>query len=353
MTERRELTFDDVLQFAGAHEAQKNLERLMPDLATQPEPPASGSLLDKPLDRRGAIAKLFGALAVTTQAVGACSPASLETDEEREAKLLAREEFFKGNYRLMSPEERIATIRRLERLAKLHSGVDVSIRTTEALPNVVYGYAFNISKCKGFRNCVQACVEENNLDRKRETQYIRIFEIENGASINDIDHGDATYGHEAPAEGHFYLGTQCFQCANPPCVPVCPVQATWAEPDGIVVVDYNWCVGCRYCMAACPYWARRFNWGQAEVPSEEINPNQHYLGNRERKKGTVEKCTFCIQRTREGRLPACAESCPTGARVFGNVLDPNSEIRWVLENKNVYRLKEELGTEPRFWYFTD
>lgn len=369
MTERRELTFDDVLQFAGVHEAQNNLARMMPDPATIPEtssgqectsgscgcerPEAANTLLDKPMDRRGAIGKLFGALAVTTQAVSACSPATLETDEEREAKVLAREEFFKGNYRLMSPDERADTIRRLERLAKLHSGRDVNIRTTEALPDVVYGYAFNISKCKGFRNCVQACVEENNLDRKRDTQYIRIFEIENGASINDLDHGDATYGHEAPAEGHFYLGTQCFQCANPPCVPVCPVQATWVEPDGIVVVDYNWCVGCRYCLAACPYWARRFNWGQSEVPDEEINPNQHYLGNRERKKGTVEKCTFCIQRTREGRLPACAESCPTGARVFGNVLDPNSEIRWVLENKEVYRLKEELGTEPRFWYFTD
>ena len=129
--------------------------------------------------------------------------------------------------------------------------------------------------------------------------------------------------------------------------------ATWQEPDGIVVIDYNWCVGCRACMAACPYWARRFNWSAPEVPPEEVNPNQHYLGNRDRKKGCVEKCTFCIHRTREGRLPACAEACPTGARVFGNLLDPDSEIRWVLAHKNVFRLKEELGTEPRFWYFSD
>src|SRR5690606_11821403 len=146
---------------------------------------------------------------------------------------------------------------------------------------------------------------------------------------------------------------QCFQCANPPCVQVCPVSATWQEPDGIVVVDYDWCIGCRYCIAACPYWARRFNWSEPHVPAEELNPNQHYLGNRARKKGVVEKCTFCIQRTREGRLPACAEACPTGARVFGNLLDPNSEIRWVLENKRVFRLKEDLNTEPRFWYFMD
>jgi Fe-S-cluster-containing dehydrogenase component len=79
----------------------------------------------------------------------------------------------------------------------------------------------------------------------------------------------------------------------------------------------------------------------------------HYLGNRPRPRGVVEKCTFCIQRSRKGRQPACVEACPTGARVFGNLLDPNSDVRYVLENKTVFRLKEELGTEPKFWYFTD
>ena len=91
--------------------------------------------------------------------------------------------------------------------------------------------------------------------------------------------------------------------------------------------------------ACCP-------WNLSTVPTFK-------LGNRARKAGVVEKCTFCIHRTRQGRLPACAEACPTGARVFGNLLDPNSEIRWVLANKRVFRLKEDLKTEPRFWYFTD
>jgi len=125
------------------------------------------------------------------------------------------------------------------------------------------------------------------------------------------------------------------------------------EPDGIVVVDYDWCIGCRYCMTACPYWARHFNWSEPEIPAEEINLDTHYLGNRPRPKGVVEKCHFCVQRTREGRQPACMEACPTGARVFGNLLDPDSEIRYVLENKTVFRLKEDLGTEPKFWYYTD
>ncbi len=324
----------------------------MSDSAAEPPEGAEGrSLLQKPVDRRGALGMLVGGAILGSQALGACAPLSAESDEEREIKLLAWREYIKGDYRFMTEDERAATIARLERLAQLQRGLDVTIQSTGAQPGVQFGYAFNISKCKGFRRCVEACINENNLDRQAATQYIRIFEMENG--VVDLDEADATFQHEVPAEGHFYLGTQCFQCAEPPCVKVCPVGATWQEPDGITVIDYDWCIGCRYCMAACPYWARRFNWSQPEVPREEVNPNQHYLGNRARKKGVVEKCTFCIHRSRQGRLPACVEACPTGARVFGNLLDPDSEIRWVLANKRIFRLKEDLKTEPRFWYFTD
>jgi Fe-S-cluster-containing dehydrogenase component len=321
------------------------------DDAKAPAAPEGSGLMEKRVDRRGALGILAGGLAAGVQAASACTPLSAETDEEREVKLLAWQEYIKGNYRFMTDEERAETIARLERLAQLQRGVDITIQSTGAQPGVQFGYAFNISKCKGYRRCVEACINENNLDRHADTQYIRIFEIEDG--VVDLERGDATFQHEVPAEGHFYLGTQCFQCADPPCVKVCPVGATWQEPDGITVVDYDWCIGCRYCMAACPYWARRFNWAEPEVPAEVVNPNQHYLGNRARMKGRVEKCTFCIHRTRQGRLPSCAEACPTGARVFGNLLDPDSEIRWVLANKRVFRLKEELNTEPRFWYFSD
>jgi Fe-S-cluster-containing dehydrogenase component len=310
-----------------------------------------GSVLQKRIDRRRALGILLGGAAVGTQAVSACAPMNPLSGAQREQRLLQWQEYIKRHYRYMTDEERADTIARLERLARLQRGVDVQIQRTEAQPGVMFGYAFNISRCKGFRNCVEACINENNLDRRAATQYIRIFEMADGEV--DFDHADATFSHDVPAEGHFYLGTQCFQCADPPCVKVCPVGATWQEPDGITVIDYDWCIGCRYCMAACPYWARRFNWADPEVPASEVNTNQHYLGNRARKRGVVEKCTFCIHRTRQGRLPACAEACPTGARVFGNLLDPNSEIRWVLEHKRVFRLKEDLKTEPRFWYFTD
>lgn len=261
------------------------------------------------------------------------------------------QEFFKKNYRLMTQEEKDETVRRLERLAKLRDDVDLQMGSYPPLDGVLYGYAFNITRCEGFMECVTACVKENNLDRKTNTQYIRIFEMEPGQL--DPSTGDGQYYHEVPVDNKFYMGTQCFHCEKAPCTKACPTKATWTEPDGIVVVDYDWCIGCRYCQAACPYYGRRFNWGKPEIPKEEITTRQHYLGNRVRPKGKMEKCTFCIQRTRKGRLPACVEACPTGARVFGNLLDPDSEIRYVLKHKKVFRMKEELGTQPKFWYFID
>jgi molybdopterin-containing oxidoreductase family iron-sulfur binding subunit len=156
-----------------------------------------------------------------------------------------------------------------------------------------------------------------------------------------------------PESEYFYMPVACQQCRQPPCVRACPVKATWQEPDGIVVIDYNWCIGCRCCMAACPYGARHFNWGTPNVPEDQLNPHTHYLGNRPRPRGVVEKCTFCIQRVRpkKGRYPACVEACPVGARKFGNLLDEKSEIRFLLREKRVFIFKEELATEPRFYYF--
>jgi Fe-S-cluster-containing dehydrogenase component len=260
-------------------------------------------------------------------------------------------EYFKKHYRLMTQEEKDETVWRLERLAKIKNGVDVQMSAKAPIEGVLFGYAFNVTRCEGYMECVAACVKENNLDRKSHTQYIRIFEMEHGQMSPEV--GNAKYFHEVPAADHFYMGVQCYHCQNAPCVKACPTKATWREPDGIVVVDYDWCIGCRYCIAACPYYGRRFNWNEPVVPKEEMTKKQHYLGNRLRHRGQMEKCTFCVQRSRAGRLPACVEACPTGARVFGNLLDPDSEIRFVLKNKKVFRWKEDLGTDPKFWYFID
>ena len=307
-------------------------------------------VMNKQLSRRNAFKKMTtGLLVGAGLAQTACSVTA--GDKDREKSQLNWDEYFKKNYRVMTQDEKQHTVTRLERLYELRTGNTINVGTEKAVEGALFGYAFNISKCRGYMDCVNACIEENNQDRSTQMQYIRIHEHKKG-QIN-FEHADDNFYHEVPAEGHFYMGTQCFHCENPPCVEVCPVKATWKEEDGIVVVDYDWCIGCRYCMAACPYDGRRFNWKTPDVPEKEVNKTQHYLGNRLRKKGVMEKCTFCIQRSRNGKNPACVEACPTGARIFGNLLDPKSDIRKVLATKKVFRLKEDLGTEPKFWYFMD
>jgi len=221
-----------------------------------------------------------------------------------------------------------------------------------AAPGVLWGYGLDLSRCIGCRRCVYGCVKENNQSRiNPQLHWIRVIRLKKGSLIN-LENAEHYYNPETvPEPGFMYMPVQCQQCENPPCVKVCPVKATWKEPDGLVVVDYNWCIGCRYCIAACPYKGRVFNWAEPTLPPAEVNTETHYLGNRPRLKNVVEKCTFCVQRVRQGRYPACVEACPTGTRKFGNLLDPNSEIRYLIENKRVFRMKEDLNTEPKFYYF--
>ena len=249
------------------------------------------------------------------------------------------------------PDRLKEAIQRMEKDYAVRFGKAVTVSDAQAIPGVEFAYALDISRCIGCRRCVYACVAENNQSRDPQVQWIRVLSMPKEGGVNLTD-SDPYYDPETvPEEGRFYVPVQCQQCRNPPCVKVCPTGATWKEPDGIVVIDYDWCIGCRYCMAACPYGARHFNWGEPSIPEDELNTATHYLGNRPRPKGVVEKCTFCIQRSREGRYPACVEVCPVGARKFGNLLDPASEIRYILENKRILVLKEELNTMPKFFYF--
>ncbi len=264
---------------------------------------------------------------------------------------LTFDEFIQRHYKELTNDELTAVLARLKTEVKEDYGADVEIKDHRPLKGVKFGYAINLSLCNGNGKCVEACHKENNHDRATNQSYIRVLEMPKGTM--DMEKGNTTYNHAVPLKDKYYMPVQCLQCDNPPCVDVCPVQATWKEADGIVVVDYNWCIGCRYCEAACPYHARRFNWTTPEIPADEMNPIQSYLANRPRPKGTVEKCHFCLHKTREGKAPACMEACPTGARVFGNMLDPDSSVRWILENKRVFVLKEELGTQPSLFYFFD
>jgi Fe-S-cluster-containing dehydrogenase component len=253
--------------------------------------------------------------------------------------------------REMSPARVKEAIRSLERRYAERYGTPITVSNAPALPGVEFAYALDISRCIGCRRCVYACVDENNQSRDPQVHWIRVLSMEKGKGV-DFSAADPYYQPaEVPQEGRFYVPVACQHCRNAPCTKVCPTGATWTEPDGIVVIDYDWCIGCRYCMAACPYGARHFNWGEPSIPKGALNTHTHYLGNRPRPKGVVEKCTFCIQRTRAGRYPACVEVCPVGARKFGNLLDPDSEIRYIIEHKRVLVLKDELNTLPRFFYF--
>ena len=305
-----------------------------------------------------------------------------------EAEASPFKEWFQTHYELMSEEQRKECIARLETRYSEEFEKKTAVSKAPALKGVLFGYALNIQKCIGCRTCVHACVRENNQSRyDPEIQWIKVLKMEKGGesfsedkldkgypehermgdyglqvggnaySVSGVTTEDSQryYDPEKVPEDYdsFYFPIQCMQCEKPPCVKTCPVRATFREPNGVVVIDYNWCIGCRMCQLACPYGARRFNWGQPHLPKEEMNPKTHYYGNRPRMRGVMEKCIFCLQRTREGRMPACLEACPVGARKFGNLLDPNSEIRQVLATKKVFRFKEEFHTYPKFFYFMD
>jgi molybdopterin-containing oxidoreductase family iron-sulfur binding subunit len=283
--------------------------------------------------------------------------AALEPLRHLDTEDLTLEKFLQKHYQELTPAEMDAVLARIRKEVERRYRIRPEIRDIKPMDGVEFAYALHLGQCIGCRRCVHACVQENNQSRDPEIQYIRVLEMPRGSI--DIERGNHHYDRPAvPDEHHYYMPVQCHQCANPPCVKVCPVEATWQEPDGITVIDYDWCIGCRYCEAACPYWARRFNFTEPKYATGAdgeaiLNPNMSYLSNRPRKQGVMEKCHFCLHRTREGRMPACLEVCPVGARKFGNILDPASEVSQILKTKHVFVLKQEVGTLPRFFYYFD
>jgi len=261
--------------------------------------------------------------------------------------------FLQKHYKEMSKEEMDEVRKKLEAEYSQKYNKKFSVGNEEPIPEVLFAYGLDLSRCIGCRRCVYACVKENNQSRDPQIHWISVLRFKKGSNwVNDMSSSTKYYEPETvPEDGYFYMPVGCQQCQKPACTKACPTGATWKEKDGIVVVDYDWCIGCRMCMAACPYGARKMNWGEPTIPAEEVNPKTHYLGNRPRHKGCVEKCTFCIQRTRNGKYPACEEVCPVGARKFGNLLDPDSEINYLINHKRVFRLKDDLNTIPKFYYF--
>jgi molybdopterin-containing oxidoreductase family iron-sulfur binding subunit len=205
--------------------------------------------------------------------------------------------------------------------------------------------AIDLRKCTGCNACVNACRSENALPPG--VVYRIVVEEESG-----------TY----PNVGERYVPRPCMQCDNPPCVPVCPVSATYKRPDGVVAIDYDKCIGCRYCITACPYGARTFDFGEFYTkatpqvqPYETERPSFDY-GKKWRRNGTkspignARKCHFCLHRVEVGVLPACVTTCIGRATFFGDANDPESLIAELIAKPNAHRLKEELGTNPKVYY---
>jgi len=203
----------------------------------------------------------------------------------------------------------------------------------------------DLRKCiseKGCTKCIEACDKTHNIpdfgETKDEIKWIWKDKYEDVFLDKENFYQTNQYKNQM-------VPVFCNNCDNPPCVEVCPTQATFKRDDGIVMMDWHRCIGCRYCMAACPYGSRSFNWRDPRPFIKDINPDFPT-----RMKGVVEKCTFCDERVSEGLKPACVDACTEKALVFGNLNDPESEVRKLLKENFSVRRKPGLGTNPEIYY---
>jgi Fe-S-cluster-containing dehydrogenase component len=239
-------------------------------------------------------------------------------------------------------------------------GLDASEvnRNAEALVAKRWAMVVDMSKFtndEDVKKVVSACHQTHNVPDYRNAD----------GSVNRKDEikwiWQASYEHAFPGQDNKYMSEHikempffvlCNHCDNPPCVRVCPTKATFKLPDGITMQDEHRCIGCRFCMAACPYGARSFNWRdpRGKNPNGEPfikNVNREYPT---RTKGVVEKCTFCTERLSVGKQPACVEAAPKGGLLFGDMEDQNSEVRKIVTNQYTIRRKSDLGTGPAIYY---
>jgi molybdopterin-containing oxidoreductase family iron-sulfur binding subunit len=217
--------------------------------------------------------------------------------------------------------------------------ISTSRSPREGVPGRRWIMVIDLAKCDGCGKCISACSKMHFVPKDR--QWIKVLRMQDSEK-------------SAP----YFFPQPCYHCDNPPCTKVCPVDATFKRSDGVVLIDNERCIGCRFCMAACPYGARSFNWSMASDPpaAEEkpYSPEQGYP----RRIGTVEKCDFCPDMAAMGMLPACTSGCPMGAIYYGdenedavtNGQGETQRLSKLLLDSGGYRHMEELGTKPRVYY---
>jgi Fe-S-cluster-containing dehydrogenase component len=214
------------------------------------------------------------------------------------------------------------------------TGEDSKIRNLSDLSRFKWGFIVDTTRCIGCGSCVRACKLENDVPDSYYRTWVERYRIDAEHEVHvDSPEGALnsfreTKVSDAPIEKAFFVPKLCNHCINSACTQVCPVGASYHSPDQVVLIDKKRCIGCGYCVQACPYGCRYVN----------------------HEKGTADKCTLCYHRIHRGQGTACVEACPREARLYGDLNDPDSRIRKVLRERRYYLLKPDLGTNPKCYY---
>lgn len=243
--------------------------------------------------------------------------------------------------KLLSPDGEIIEVDSSELKLDTHDHAHTmakNITGREGIPGRKFVMVIDLGKCKNARKCVTACQKMHFIPEEKEWLQVKLMKDSENA---------------AP----YWFPKMCFHCDNPPCVKVCPVDATFKRSDGLTLIDNDRCIGCKFCMAACPYSTRVFNWGEPEVPAEAMHVEHTPETSVPSKHSTVEKCDFCPDMARQGKLPDCVTACPNGVFYFGDenedtVTNGAETVRFsaLIRDRAGYRFMEDLGTKPRVYY---